>query len=335
VEVPSDRSVPDRLPAALDRLVGRGVLDRTQADAVLSEVAGPGPAPGRRRLLGEIAGYLGASFVVGATLLFLSEEWESLGRGGRLAVLAGMAVVLLGSGLAVRLRRGSGGDDVHRRLASTLFTGAAAAAGFAAFVGLDRPGYDVPPSDWAPFVGSAVGLTVTVAGYLLARTALGQLGAAVAAYSLVATLLILADTDDPVTLGVSTLLLGALWAGLGWRRLVAEIRLARAIAVTLGLIGAQTVLLSDARGGNLVAYLLTALVAVSCFTAYARMRDWIPLAGGVAGATLVVPEVLYDMTGGSLGPSGVMLAAGVTLLAGSLTGLRIRRDPGPVTPHTP
>lgn len=67
-----------------------------------------------------------------------------------------------------------------------------------------------------------------------------------------------------------------------------------------------------------------------CFAAYARVREWVVLAGGVIGATVVVPEFLYDVTGGSLGASGVMLVAGVTLLAGSLAGLRIRRSPDQV-----
>jgi hypothetical protein len=63
------------------------------------------------------------------------------------------------------------------------------------------------------------------------------------------------------------------------------------------------------------------------------------LAGGVVGATVVVPEFLFDVTDGSLGVSGVMLVAGVTLLAGSLAGLRIRRHPdhgsAPTAPTTP
>ena len=70
-------------------------------------------------------------------------------------------------------------------------------------------------------------------------------------------------------------------------------------------------------------------------TAYAQIREWVVLAGGVVGATLVVPEFLYDVTDGSLGASGVMLVAGVTLLAGSLAGLRIRRNPDPTARTTP
>ena len=349
MELSSDPSAPpaeqavgpeparDRLTGALDRLVVRGVLSRPQADAVLAEVAGQpqaGRPQGLRRLVGEIAGYLGASFVVGATLLFLSEQWGVLGRPGRFLILAAMAVILFGSGLVVHVRRDQLGD-VRRRLSSTLMTGAAAAAGFAAFAILDNTANDfAPPSDRAPFVGSVTGLAVVVVGYLLARTALGQLGMAVAAFAAYGTLLELIGVDGSVELGVGMLVLGVLWAGLAWRRLVAEHRFALAIAVTLGLIGAQTVLFEDRPADKIFAYSLTALVAGCCFTAYAKMREWVLLAGGVAGATLVVPEILYDVTDGSLGASGVMLVAGVTLLAGSLTGLRIRRDPGAV-PHTP
>ena len=128
-------------------------------------------------------------------------------------------------------------------------------------------------------------------------------------------------------LGAGVLVLGAVWVALAWRRLVAERRFALAIAVTFGLIGAQVVVAGDTGAQNYAGYALTAIVAAVCFAAYARIREWVVLAGGVIGATLVVPEFLYDVTGGSLGASGVMLAAGVTLLAGSLAGLRIRNSP--------
>ena len=345
-----------RLTAALDRLVERGVLNRAQAGAVVMECGGL-PAPprpeGLRRRLGEIAGYLGASFVVGATLLFLSEEWDALGRAGRFSILAAMAVVLFGSGVAVRLqaarqpaaRTGNHwwhpwvGDSVRRRLSSTLLTGAAAAAGFATYVSLEDTAQDHPGSDYAPFVATVVGLAVVIVGYLLARSAFGQLGVAVAACAAYASLLHLLGVDQADALGFGMLALGAVWVGLVWRRLVTERRFALAIAVTFGLVGAQLIVVGDGEAQSYLGYALTALVAGICFTAYARIREWVVLAGGVVGAMLVVPEFLYDVTDGSLGASGVMLVAGITLLAGSLAGLRIRRDPDagslPTTPTAP
>jgi len=345
VELPSDPSVPPagQVSAALDRLVERGVLDRSQAAAVVAELAVPPQSPrqgGLGRLFGEIAGYLGASFVVGATILFLGEDWEALGRAGRFWILAAMAVLLGGSALAIRRRaaprgpawwRHRPGDNVSRRLASTLLTGAAAAAGFAAYVSLELTAQadGQLAADNAGFVASVTALAVVIVGYLLARTAVGQLGMAAAAFAAYATLLDLLEVDDVDALGAGALALGVVWAVLAWRRLVAERRFALAIAVTFGLIGAQTLALGDSQAENLLGYALTVLVAGVCFAAYAWTRDWVVLAGGVVGATLVVPEFLYDVTDGSLGASGVMLVAGVTLLAGSLAGLRIRRNPGP------
>ncbi len=96
--------------------------------------------------------------------------------------------------------------------------------------------------------------------------------------------------------------------------------------MTFGLLGAQLVVLDDGTAASWLGYLLTGAVAGICFAAYEELREWVVLAGGVVGATLVVPEFLYDVTDGSLGASGVMLVAGVTLLAGSLAGLRIRRE---------
>ena len=328
----------DRLTAALDRLVERGVLDRVQAGAVMTEYAGlPGPPrpEGLRRRLGEIAGYLGASFVVGATLLFLGEEWDELGKMGRFSILASMAVILFASGLAVRsgaVRPGDGrwgraGDSVRRRLSSTLLTGAAAAVGFATFVALDGTAPDRPASDSAWVAASVAALAVVIVGYLLARSALGQLGTAVAAFVAYSSIANLLDADSADAFGYGMLALGVIWVVLAWRRLVTERRFALGIAVTFGLLGAQLVVLGRSDTDNFIGYALTALVAALCFAAYARIREWVVLAGGVVGATLVVPEFLYDVTDGSLGASGVMLVAGVTLLAGSLAGLRIRRSP--------
>lgn len=334
----------DSLSSALGRLVERGVLNQAQAGSVLVEIGALPDQPrpqSPRRLLGEIAGYLGASFVVGATLLFLGDKWEELGRMGRLSILAAMAAILFGSGLAVRWRaappdarwwRPWRGDDVRSRLSSTLMTAAAAAAGFATYVGLvhteEYAGTVVqPPVEFAPFVAALVGLAVVSVGYLLARSALGQLGMAVAAFVVYATLLELVNVWDTGALGLGTLVLGAGWAALAWRRLVAERRFGLAIAVTFALIGAQTLAFGDSTAENYLGYALTALAAAACFLAYTRVREWIVLAGGVAGTTAVVPEFLHDVTNGSLNASGLMLVAGVTLLAGGLAGLRISRSP--------
>jgi hypothetical protein len=145
----------------------------------------------------------------------------------------------------------------------------------------------------------------------------------VSAYAVLSTALSWADVGSGYWYGAAALLVGVGWAGLVALRWVAERRFGLALGVTFALLGAQIVALGGDQG-KYPGYALTAAVAAACFAGYARTRDWVLLAGGVAGATLAVPEFLYEVSGGSLGASGVLLAAGVTLLAGSLAGLRIR-----------
>ncbi|MEV6349632.1 DUF2157 domain-containing protein [Actinoplanes sp. NPDC051851] len=306
-----------RLADALGRLVERGTLDRAQADAVLSEYGKPGEAPkpeSVRRRLGEIAGYLGASLLVGAILLFLAETWDMVGRSGRVTVLGILTVVLFGGGVVLRRD-----DEVRRRLSSTLMTGAAIAAGF----GMDAALDDVVPAEW--LMASIAATLVVTAGYLLARSALGQLGMAVGALAILLSLVDLLNVDDTVDFGLGMIGLGVLWAVLYWRHWVVERRFALAIAVSYGVIGSQLMLTAE----GLVKYLPTLLMAVVCFGAYVWVREWVVLAGGVIAATLVVPEFLYDVTDGSLGAGGVMLISGITLLGASMAGLRMRRVPPP------
>ncbi|HWL97180.1 MAG TPA: hypothetical protein VNP20_07520, partial [Nocardioidaceae bacterium] len=52
------------------------------------------------------------------------------------------------------------------------------------------------------------------------------------------------------------------------------------------------------------------------------------LGAAVAALTLAVPEALLDWTDGSLGPVGVLLVSGVTLLVAGLLGLRLRKEVG-------
>ncbi|MFI5842418.1 hypothetical protein ACIA8K_22160 [Catenuloplanes sp. NPDC051500] len=301
-------------------LVARGVLDQAQAEAVAAEFTVPvRRVEGLRKRLAEVAGYLGASLVLGATVLIVGEHWEELGKPGRVAVLAALAVVLFGSALLAR----RGADAVRRRLAATLLTGATIAAAAAAHAALDLTVLTAGDKDIATWFAA---LVVAVAGYLLARGALGLLTAAVAVCGLYGALLDRFFVDESGAWGFGLVAMAALWAALGWFVLRADRRPALAIAVILAFAGGQIVIFSM---DNLGRYAVPALVAAACFAAYLRTREWILLAGGVVGATVLVPEFLSDLTGGSLGPSGVMLAAGLTLLAAGLTSLRLHGRPTP------
>jgi hypothetical protein len=90
-------------------------------------------------------------------------------------------------------------------------------------------------------------------------------------------------------------------------------------------IGAQMTVFTD-QGTNWFGYLVLAAVAVGAFGMYVARPAWPYLAAGVVALTLVVPEALLDWFDDALGPAGALLVAGVTLLAASLAGLRLRKE---------
>jgi len=318
-------------------LVDRGLVaaDRSaEAVAVVSPLLGVetelGPAPVRRRLA-EVAGYVGAALVVGAAVLFLSTTWDDLGAWAQVALLLGSAMVLAGAGAAVVLtaqsrsgvaRAGAAGA-VRRRLASVLLTGAAACAAFGVGVAVAETSASV---EVTVLLAATTALVVALVGYRLAPSAVGQLGAAAAAFLMLPSGLgaLRSDTQSIVPLALAVVVLGGIWVVAAERRWWHEVDAARGFGCLLALVGAQMPVVA---GDDVwVGYLLTAAVALAAFGGYLVSRAWPHLATGVIGLTLVVPEALHDLYGESLGAAGVLLAAGVTLLVAALLGLRLRHE---------
>ncbi len=310
-------------------LVAAGIVEQARASEAAAVVARAlAPAEGRtavplRRRLAEISGYVGAAFVVGAAALFFANEWGSLGHDGQVAVLAGITLVLAAAAVALVAAGGRSaagpGAGVRRRLSSVVATAASATAGFTL-------GLLVPSSapDSAPVLaGALAALAAVLGGYALAPSVLGQAGAAVAAFVAVPAALDLLDVLSPVSFGLTVLALGLVWLALAEAGVWHEEESARVLAVALTVLGAQIPVFGDS---SWVGYLATAAVGVGAFAAYVVRPAWPYLAAGVVGLTLVVPEALNDWTSGSLGPAGVLLATGVTLLVAALLGLRLRHE---------
>jgi hypothetical protein len=320
---------PRRVVAAL---VDRGLLppDRgAEALAVVTPLlAGPGEAgpasPPVRRRLAEITGYVGAAFVVGAAVLFLSTAWDDLGPWTQVVLLGASALVLAAAG-AVVVRSAPAGsvDPVRRRLASVLHTGAAGCTAFAVGVAVGRTSAS---EEVTVLVAATGGLLAALAGYRAAPSAVGQLGAAVAAVVMLPSGLGALDSEDPtiVWLALALVALGGLWtvaATRGWWR---ETDTGRAVGCLVALVGAQLPILA---GDQVWAgYVLTGGIALAAFAGYLVSRAWVHLATGVVAVTLVVPEALQDAFDESLGAAGVLLVAGVTLLGAGLLGLRLRHE---------
>lgn len=337
---------PDRRAArVVAALAEGGLIDpqrSTEAEAMVGSALDTGPdtaphttpgpavtaghghtAPVRGRLT-EVAGYVGGALVLAAAVVFLAQEWPRLGLGGQLVALGVISLALLGTAGAVVL---TGRQPVRRRLAGTLGTGGALSAAFAVGVLADDQVQRSNPYDVSvPWLaGSAAMLLIGLGVYLVAATALGQISIAGAAFAvLVAGIEVLSDDFNVALFAVLVLALGLLWLAVAERGAWRERSTGLVLGCLLTLVGAQLPLLDGVQPA--FAYALTAAVAVAAVVAYVGTRSLPYLATGVAGITLVVPEALLDWTEGSLGPVGVLLAAGLTLLLASLLGLRLRQQ---------
>jgi hypothetical protein len=320
--------------AVVSALVRAGIVDpgrQDEADAVARsalESGEPAAAPMRRRMA-EVAGYVGGAFVVGAAVLFFSSTWSDLGLGGQVGLLLGTAAVLAVAG--VGFLRSAGGraalrtpeEAVRRRLTSVLFTGAAGAAAFG--VGL-LLGDSMSNEELAVTLAALTAAVVALAGYLVAPTTVGQLGTAVAMFTMIPSGLGALDRYDEAGIlpfGLLALALGVVWLAAAERRLWHETLSARLIGCALAVFGAQLPVFDDPAW---IGYAATAAVGATAFWLYVGTRSWPYLATGVVALTLAVPEALNDWFGGSLGAAGILLATGVTLLVAALLGLRLRQE---------
>jgi hypothetical protein len=330
---------PARASAVVASLVDNELLEPRHAaqaqrlvEAALDErrsgrTSAPAPLRGR---LAEVAGYVGGSLVVAAAAVFVAEKWAGFTVAGRVATLAAIALVLLGSAVAFvltarrPLRERADDDGVRRRLASALACGGAVAAEFAVWVLVDDIEQQMSSMPW--FAGGLVLAAVALGGYLLAPSALGQVAVAVGAgQALGSGLALLVPSGDEVSVALALVALGVAWLALAERDVWGERTYGLVIGCLFLLLGGQLPVLTD---NGTLGYVLTGLVAVVTVAMYVRTRAVPYLGAAVAALTLVVPEALLDWTDGSLGPVGVLLVSGVTLLVAGLLGLRLRKEVG-------
>lgn len=303
---------------------------RNEAIDVVDRVLGGQSAatsPLKRRFA-ELAGYIGGAFVVSAAGIFFGSQWGSLTSGQQVGLLAGIAVLLAAAGLAIGTAAGlaavrAGEEPVRRRLAGALLTGAAVSAAGAVGLLADEmlTGMDLT----AALLGFGTLAAGSMLGYQFAPTVVGQLGVAVGAATAVPLLFDEFGDMSALGSGLGILGLGVVWLLATERGLWREVASARVIGSGLAVLGAQFPVFEygDERW---VGYLALAIVAAASFTVYVARPAWPYLAAGVIAVTLVVPEALLDWTDNALGPAGALLVTGVSLLAASLLGLRLRKE---------
>lgn len=296
------------------------VVDRTLAGQAIT--VGP-----MKRRFAELAGYVGGAFVVAAAAVFLSDQWHNMTTGAQVGLLAGIAVLLAGAGVGLALTAGdfgslrAGHQPVRRRLGGVLLTAAAGSAGSAVALLVEDPSSF---SSLPAAIGFGTFAMLSVVGYLLAPSVVGQAGAAFGALMTATLAWDSASASEELGVAITVLALGTVWLLLTEFRFWLETTTGRVIGSLLALFGAQFPIFgSDHEAWG---YGLTALLAVAGFGAYLSRAAWPYLAVGVAAITLAAPEALMDWTDGAVGPAGVLLVAGLALLGASVLGFRLRQE---------
>lgn len=312
---------------AAEGLLAPGTEDRSRA-VVARALTGkqpPSEAGGLPKLV-EVVAYLGGALVIAAGFLFLMQSWDDLGDAGQVTFLAVVALVL---GVAGAVTLGSQGqvatNDIRRRLSGTLLTGAALASGFAVGVAIEvSTDRSFDELYWPGLAGGLVVAIVSAIAYRFSSTAVGlvgMLGGALAAAINVADAV---DGNESLWVGAAFFAVAVLWLLLTELGVFDQQTIARTLGVAAALFGAQVATFSGDQ--DWVGYLLTAVVAAAGVWLYLVRLDWPYLAVAVIAVTLVVPEAVSDWTEGSLGVVGGVLVAGITLLAASFAGYRLRKE---------
>lgn len=344
---PAPRSAGSPLAAhVVDRLVAEQLLHpaaRERAVAVVAGVlpSGSPPAPAAPARTGsavvEVVAYLGTALVLAAGGLFGATYWTDLGFAAQVGVLL-VATVALGLGGAVTarghvaaMRHRAAPVEPRRRLASTLLAGAALSAAALVWVLVEQvtgtPSWDESGLDRPALAAAGLCLLLAAAARRVADSALLVLVGFGALVTVVLTVVTPLDGDDELLLTGALLVAAVGWLLLTELRPQADRMPARVLGTGLALFAAQ-VPTWQGDETRWLGYLLTALLVVALTVSYLRRGAWPYLAGAVLGVTVVVPEVVVDVTGGGLGAIGAVLLTGVTLLAASGLGawLRSRRQ---------
>jgi hypothetical protein len=286
-------------------------------------------------VVAEVGGYVGGAFVMAAAVVLTGPRWSDFGTAARLAILGLPALVLLVAAAGV-LATTAGGWPVHdrrgagprRRLFSALALVVAGLAGGVTLVGVGDPG------TWDAVLWTGTALGVLAVAYAACRTPLLHVATAAATAALAQFVVGTAMPDwrwTGVWIGVALLGVAAGWLALTVTGLLDEAALGLTVAAVVAFVGGEVIALQDRYewGG----FLSLAVLAVAGLVGYVRTRHVGVLVVGVVALATVVPQGVIHYTDGALGAAGALLVTGLSILAASVLGLRLRGTTQPVAAH--
>ncbi|HEX9716374.1 MAG TPA: DUF2157 domain-containing protein [Actinomycetota bacterium] len=308
------RNAPEgpELPGRLDRWVTASLITREQADAILRFETSrrPGAAPRSIPLVTEALAYLGAALALAALFVFLSQAWDDLRVGGRVAVFGVVAAAFFAGGFVLRANP----EPAMHRLGSVLWAlSAGFVGGFAAVLALDGFG----ASDRGGFIAAGAGGSIYAGALYAARRQTFQQAA------LAAGLVVLAAGlfwESPGGVGIALVVLGLAWLGLGWLERLEPRRTAFAIGA-LGLLIGPLFLAEPALAAALV---VGVLGSAGLIVASIALRQTVLLGLGTAGLFVYLTWAIGHYLGETIGLPLALLVAGLAAIAVAVVVARIR-----------
>src|SRR6056297_2901329 len=318
------------LEAQLRRWVQAGLIDEPQASAIAAHEAAhtdtPAPAdtptpaagppvapssaaaagPTRRVASAEAVGYVGAALVVGALGRLLAELWGTLTIGGKLTLVALVAVLAFGAAAVLHREE----RPALMRLTSVLL--AVGVLGTAWFVGLFAA--EVLDTDEVVVIVAASGASSVVAVGLHAwrRRGLGQVLALVSLVVLAMSALQLpALPPSPRWAGLLLWGLGVAWLLAGRGGWMPPATLAGVLGGIAALIGSQVASVDDPR----LLWLLVGVATAGALVGLALVADALHhLVVGSLGLFVFVPQVVFELFGDAIGAPAALLVVGLLLV---------------------
>ncbi|HET8560754.1 MAG TPA: DUF2157 domain-containing protein [Marmoricola sp.] len=323
------RAAPDRhrprrqeggspLARLVDDWVAAEIITPEQASRILARSGGTqlsGVEPVRMGAIAvEALGYLGGVVVVVGCGLLASLYWSDLSDTVQVALLAAVAVLLLGAGFAVPQRLGG----LAVRLRSVMWAGTVAATVATLAVYTDQ--------FWSRAAQEHQGLLVSGGAAVLAvalwaghRVILQQVVMMVLA-AVTAGIVIADFGSEESWPGTGVWAVGLVWLALGWAGMLRPDRLARALGAATMVVGAMITLGTDA---GTVLMLLTAAGVVALAV---LARDLALLVVGALGLLRGIPAAVDHWF-----PNSLVAALALLVVGAGLVGLAvwIARRPSP------
>ena len=308
-----EKMIPPNLDAVLERLVKDGDITFAIAQKIKDEYSTINVIQeGKRRILPEVAGYLGALFIVIALALIIGNQWNHIAKWGKVSLVGLSAVLLFSVSLYV------GTDNlVRRRLASVLALASAAATSMTIAILGSRP-------DSHSFFPILAGWIVAVAGWILYRSIIGELG--LAGFSVLLSVALSSEYFQHVKLHqliapLMLLFMSGVWLWFSYRQTFHR-ALGNGLGMAMFFLSGQLVFVNSYR---LVAYLIAIGMAIVASWIFAKTPDAPLLIGGIVAITVGTGELVGDTLGGALGAAIGLLVAGIIFVTSGVYWLNKSR----------